>query len=1334
MVTTISGTDSGDRAILGSGAQNAIMGNGNDRIISYGDAGEPDPAQTEGADGRIYPAVPEGEANDTLTGGEGGDRFEFVALLNATPEVLAEHTNSSGNVNWKSVAGENDNVHDHWVEGFGADVITDYSKDEGDTIVVRGHTVEIADITYGSDDGGDFSLITVRSQQGNGGAGGANTETGAHDEDPLGTIKVYGDRVNQGDIEVQAANVFDGIDRLEQADKVAANNAGSTIEVFSNTDGDSYSGLLEKQTDKIHVGMGVQTVNAGGGNDRIYAYSDGGEPDPAQTDGADGRVNPAVAEGAADDVLAGGQGKDVFNFRLLLNAKEEILEKHTRDDGTVNWRKVAGENDNVHDHWVEGIGNDVILDYSNQDGDKIDIRGHTVEIADITYDEDEGGDYSLISLRSQQGDGGGAHDEDPLGTIKVYGDRVEEDDITVKAKVFYGVDDLEEIAAAEEAAPADNEAPDNSPIQWGAENPEAIDLTFTGSSKGDHIKAGSGSQTIDGGSGNDRITVYGDAGEPDPAQTDGAEGRIYPALSAEASDDVVSGGDGKDKFEFIALLNATAEVIAQHTNSSGSINWRGVAGENDNVHDHWVEGFGSDTILDYSKDDGDQIIVRGHTVEIADVTYGTDDGGDYSLIEVRSQQGNGGAGGANTETGAHDEDSLGTIKVYGDRVNEGDIEVQAANVFDGVDKLSEADRLADYNGGAQEISSETDGEEVVSAPEDIETNDRIEISWGAQTVDAGAGRDSIRIYSDAGEPDPAQTDGADGRVNPAVDPATTDDVISGGQGKDTFTFNMLLNAKEEILEKHTRDDGTVNWRKVAGENDNVHDHWVEGIGNDTILDYSNQDGDKIVLRGHTVEIAGITYGEDEGGDYSLIEIRSQQGDGGGAHDEDPLGTVKVYGDRVEEDDITVQAGGVFDGIDLISPYNGTPDPDPNPDPDPDPDPAPTATLRFFLYDARTDEVISEITEGATIALGDADPTQLSIVAVPEGADVESVRLDLNGEGRVENMVPYALFGDPNGGGDLTGGDIAVGANTITATAYEENGAAGDALGTASISFTLEAEGTSPDEGDGGGDGEPTDPAPGSELRFFLHDATTDEVIAEITEGATISIGDADPSQLSIVAITDDADVESIRFDLDGEGRVENLLPYALFGDANGGGDLNGGQISVGAHTISATAYDQNLGEGEVLDSATLSFTLEASGTADETGSGMKVEAEDMTLDGFVVEQQDGVASGDAVASLLGGGNTGTASFAFDGESGTYDMDLTYFDENDGQGTVRILVNDTVLEEITFDADLCGGSPNERNKVVHRLEDIALAAGDEVTIEASRDDEEFMRIDSVELFA
>lgn len=914
------GSEKNDTLTLGSGQQSASGGAGRDRIISYGDGGEPDPAQTEGADGRYGPPIAEGSADDEMTGGAGGDVFEFRALLNATDEVKAQHTWKNGVVNWRGVAGENDDVHGHWVEGFGNDTITDFSKEEGDCIVIRGHTVEIASIVYGEDAGGTYSLITVISQQGNGGAGGANTETGAHDEDVLGTIKVYGDKVTEDDIDVQANGVFDGVDQLAQANKLADYNGG-TQQFGSRVDGETIKTAPDelKTKDTILLGEGAQVVDAGAGRDKIVSYSDGGEPDPAQTEGAEGRVNPAVAAAAAADVLIGGQGADLFAFNLLLNAKQEILEKHTRDDGSVNWRRVAGENDNVHDHWVEGIGEDEIRDFSNQDNDKILVRGHTVEIASIAYGEDDGGDFSLISLRSQQGDNGGAHDEDDLGSIKVYGDKVTEDDIKVQsAGVFDGIDKLEQIVQSDPSPIA--------PVTTAVESEEAVGgQEFEGSNRYETIVLGSGDQTADGNGGSDRIISYGDAGEPDPAQTEGAEGRVNPAMPEGSANDTLTGGSGRDIFEFRALLNAKAEVIAQHTNKNGAVNWRGVAGENDDVHSHWVEGFGEDTITDYTKAEGDKIIIRGHTVEVASIEYGEDEGGTFSRINVISQQGDGGAGGANTATGAHDEDSLGSIKVYGDKVTEDDIKVQASGVFDGVDRLAEADKLADHNGGSQQFGSRTHDETIQTAPAALKTSDYVRLGEGAQTVDAGAGRDTIVLYSDGGEPDPAQTEGSAGRVNPPVAPGEADDTVSGGQGKDLFKFKLLLNATDEVKAQHTRDDGSVNWRGVAGENDDVHMHWVEGIGNDVILDYSNQDNDQIIIRGHTVEIADITYGEDDGGDFSLIQLRSQQGNGGaggantatGAHDEDDLGSIKVYGDKVTEDDIKLEVANVFDGVDQL---------------------------------------------------------------------------------------------------------------------------------------------------------------------------------------------------------------------------------------------------------------------------------------------------------------------------------------------------------------------------------------------------------------------------------
>jgi Ca2+-binding RTX toxin-like protein len=263
----------------------------------------------------------------------------------------------------------------------------------------------------------DYSLITLISQQG---------AAGAHDEDQLGTIKVYGDMVTADDIAVHSHPTF-GADTFE-----------GRIPVY---------GTLGSDT--LADGRGSQVLYGGEGDDTLIAYGDGGEPVPAQD--ASGKVydyDPAVA---SDDVLIGGHGNDEFNFRLLLNAKQSILDQH-RCGGKIDWQGVTGENGNVHDHWVEGIGNDTIYDFeSGENGEHADhivIEGHTVAYT-IEYrdtvsaaDTDSDADYTVITLYSQQG-AAGAHDEDALGTITVYGDLVDEDDIHLHDHVYYGIDMLE---------------------------------------------------------------------------------------------------------------------------------------------------------------------------------------------------------------------------------------------------------------------------------------------------------------------------------------------------------------------------------------------------------------------------------------------------------------------------------------------------------------------------------------------------------------------------------------------------------------------------------------------------------------------------------------------------------------------------------------------------------------------------------------------------------------------------------------------------------------------------------------------------------------------------
>ncbi|MEO0850419.1 MAG: LamG-like jellyroll fold domain-containing protein, partial [Pseudomonadota bacterium] len=744
--------------------------------------------------------------------------------------------------------------------------------------------------------------------------------------------------------------------------------------------------------DVLDGGHGEDTLNGGDGDDLLISRSDGGEGyvafDPDRDEGDPlGELDPVTGKLypdqpiPSDDVLTGGAGADTFYFQTLINAKERFIEEHTDDDGTISWNRVAGENDNIHDHWVDVIGNDVITDFSRAEGDRIVIEGHTTQIREISYGDSNGDgvvDFSVIQLISRQGNNGGAHNNDLLGTITVYGDLVTESDIEHSAGPTYGI--VRDIDGLAEALSPLAVSQDTGPIDPPADVPLFQDFGLV----------------------NGKLPVFGIAGDrvfdgdPDSALDAGHSAALAVANGTIAltfnADDVFGrqtlfSKDGRD-FDngghlTVWIENGQLKIRQQSDSESEHLTVPNVlinAGEDH----HLAVSFG---------DDGLKIFLDGALVAAEPEFKQGLELNERSLLI-------GGSGTHRSDDGQDPRDvfegTISDVAVYAEQLEGLDVTQLAGEV----NALFEEDALYDiatedllpafaqlHHGSdtaralaaqyeislrgelidARPIEAGTDGADILvgSAVGDAINggfgddqidgavgNDVLQGFYGNDTLLGGAGddvldgghgedtliggdgNDLLIAQSDAREPDVAfdpnrdegdpynELDPATGKLYPDQ-PIPADDVLTGGAGADTFYFQTLINAKRRFIEEHTNDDGSIRWSGVAGENDNIHDHWVDAIGNDVVTDFSRAEGDRLVIEGHTTQILEITYGDANNDgiiDHSVITLFSDQGNGGGAHNDDLLGTITVFGDIITEDDIEHSAAptyGIVRGIDRL---------------------------------------------------------------------------------------------------------------------------------------------------------------------------------------------------------------------------------------------------------------------------------------------------------------------------------------------------------------------------------------------------------------------------------
>ena len=161
------------------------------------------------------------------------------------------------------------------------------------------------------------------------------------------------------------------------------------------------------------------------------------------------------------------------------------------------------------------------------------------------------------------------------------------------------------------------------------------------------------------------------------------------------------------------------------------------------------------------------------------------------------------------------------------------------------------------------------------------------------------------------------------------------------------------------------------------------------------------------------------------------------------------------------------------------------------------------------------------------------------------------------------------------------------------------------------------------------------------------------------------------------------------------------------------------------------------GHAIVWRDAICNYFLRLSGIADDKGRAgnfpNRVEAESMELIGYIpveVSPSENASGGKAIECR--DDKTCTASFRFSGTSGKREIDVEYFDSNNGAARFRVLVNGGKVDEWLADRRLPSKEIGGDSSTRRRIHDVPLRPGDEIRIEGIPDGKERAGLDYVEI--
>jgi alpha-glucuronidase len=183
-----------------------------------------------------------------------------------------------------------------------------------------------------------------------------------------------------------------------------------------------------------------------------------------------------------------------------------------------------------------------------------------------------------------------------------------------------------------------------------------------------------------------------------------------------------------------------------------------------------------------------------------------------------------------------------------------------------------------------------------------------------------------------------------------------------------------------------------------------------------------------------------------------------------------------------------------------------------------------------------------------------------------------------------------------------------------------------------------------------------------------------------------------------------------------------------------------GRVDQERHEEVLKRLEFQAGHAIVWRDAVCNWFFQISGIPDKLGRvghyPDRIEAEAMQLQGYVpfeVVPRE-TASGGKAVECLPPAEKCFAAFTFDGAAGRYQVDVEYFDQNNGQSKFRALIGDKVVDEWVADDHLPATKPNGDSSTRRRIIGLALHPGDNIRIEGVPDGAEHASIDYIEIHA